>query len=75
MKALPTEDKFDLVFIDADKKNNSNYVIEAKRLTRPGGVIVSICCFTEPAELTRVIYSDCRQRGSAWQGVRPKLHG
>jgi predicted O-methyltransferase YrrM len=31
---------FDLVFIDADKKNNPGYVREALRLTRPGGVIV-----------------------------------
>ncbi|MBJ8341524.1 O-methyltransferase [Antrihabitans sp. YC3-6] len=31
---------FDLVFIDADKVNNSNYVNWALRLTRPGSVIV-----------------------------------
>lgn len=31
---------FDLVFIDADKRNNPGYVREALRLTRPGGVIV-----------------------------------
>ncbi|MBF6210407.1 O-methyltransferase [Nocardia puris] len=31
---------FDLVFIDADKVNNSNYVNWALRLTRPGAVIV-----------------------------------
>ncbi|MFF0633837.1 O-methyltransferase [Nocardia sp. NPDC004151] len=31
---------FDLVFIDADKVNNTNYVRWALRLTRPGSVIV-----------------------------------
>ncbi|WP_228001182.1 O-methyltransferase [Nocardia australiensis] len=31
---------FDLVFIDADKVNNSNYVQWALRLTRPGAVII-----------------------------------
>ena len=31
---------FDLVFIDADKVNNSNYVQWALRLTRPGAVLV-----------------------------------
>ncbi|MCP9945966.1 O-methyltransferase [Streptomyces somaliensis] len=31
---------FDLVFVDADKKNNPHYVEWALRLTRPGSVIV-----------------------------------
>ena len=31
---------FDLVFIDADKENNRNYVEWALRLTRPGSLIV-----------------------------------
>ncbi|WP_024804723.1 O-methyltransferase [Nocardia sp. BMG51109] len=31
---------FDLVFIDADKVNNSNYVQWALRLTRPGSVLI-----------------------------------
>jgi predicted O-methyltransferase YrrM len=31
---------FDLVFIDADKINNANYIEWALRLTRPGSVIV-----------------------------------
>ncbi|MEC3918496.1 O-methyltransferase [Nocardia sp. CDC160] len=31
---------FDLVFIDADKVNNANYVTWALRLTRPGSVII-----------------------------------
>ncbi|WP_063051893.1 O-methyltransferase [Nocardia arthritidis] len=33
-------DPFDLVFVDADKVNNSNYVLWALRLTRPGSVII-----------------------------------
>lgn len=33
-------DPFDLVFIDADKVNNANYVRWALRLTRPGSVII-----------------------------------
>ncbi|MEU6661302.1 O-methyltransferase [Streptomyces sp. NPDC046821] len=33
-------DPFDLVFIDADKVNNGNYVEWAVRLTHPGSVIV-----------------------------------
>ncbi|GGK38169.1 O-methyltransferase [Nocardia camponoti] len=33
-------DPFDLVFIDADKVNNTNYVQWALRLTHPGSVII-----------------------------------
>jgi predicted O-methyltransferase YrrM len=33
-------DPFDLVFIDADKVNNANYVRWALRLTRPGSVVI-----------------------------------
>jgi len=40
MKALKPEVLFDLVFIDADKQSNLEYFIEAKRLTRKGGIIV-----------------------------------
>lgn len=45
MESLPVlaEEKpepFDLVFIDADKVNNANYVQWALRLSRPGAVIV-----------------------------------
>ncbi|MGN5239814.1 MULTISPECIES: class I SAM-dependent methyltransferase [unclassified Rhodococcus (in: high G+C Gram-positive bacteria)] len=41
LESLPQiEGPFDLVFIDADKENNSNYVREALRLTRPGSVII-----------------------------------
>ena len=38
---LPSEPQFDLAFIDADKENNLNYFLEAERLVRKGGVIVS----------------------------------
>jgi predicted O-methyltransferase YrrM len=34
------EDDFDLVFLDADKPSNSDYVRAALRLTHPGSVIV-----------------------------------
>ncbi|WP_040835479.1 O-methyltransferase [Nocardia brevicatena] len=45
MESLPVleaehPEPFDLVFIDADKVNNSNYVRWALRLARPGSVIV-----------------------------------
>jgi predicted O-methyltransferase YrrM len=41
LDTLPTLDgPFDLVFIDADKPNNPDYVRWALRLTRPGSVIV-----------------------------------
>lgn len=34
------ESPFDLVFIDADKPNNPNYVERSLRLTRPGSIII-----------------------------------
>ncbi|MEU6580253.1 O-methyltransferase [Nocardia sp. NPDC046763] len=45
LDSLPTlaeeqPEPFDLVFIDADKVNNANYVRWALRLTRPGSVII-----------------------------------
>ncbi len=42
LKTLPTvtDGPFDLVFIDADKKNNADYLEWAVRLARPGSVIV-----------------------------------
>ncbi|KAJ3968575.1 O-methyltransferase-domain-containing protein [Lentinula raphanica] len=40
MTKLPSENKFDLIFIDADKPSNLKYFIEAKRLIRKGGVII-----------------------------------
>jgi predicted O-methyltransferase YrrM len=35
------EEPFDLVFLDADKQRNAEYLEHALRLTRPGGVIVA----------------------------------
>ncbi|KAK0486459.1 O-methyltransferase-domain-containing protein [Armillaria novae-zelandiae] len=40
LQKIASEPKFDFVFIDADQANISNYLIEAKRLVRKGGVIV-----------------------------------
>lgn len=40
LQKMPSEPKFDFVFIDADAANLSNYLIESKRLVRKGGVIV-----------------------------------
>jgi predicted O-methyltransferase YrrM len=34
------EEKFDLIFVDADKSSNADYLTWALRLARPGGVIV-----------------------------------
>lgn len=42
MVDLPSEKKFDFIFIDADKPSNVKYFTEAKRLIRKGGVIVSV---------------------------------
>ena len=42
LKKIPTEPQFDLAFIDADKQNNLNYFLEAERLIRKGGIIVSL---------------------------------
>jgi len=39
-KLQPGDAPFDFVFIDADKDNNLTYLLEAKRLTRKGAVIV-----------------------------------
>jgi predicted O-methyltransferase YrrM len=38
--AAEKRDPFDLVFIDADKENNRNYLAWALRLARPGTVII-----------------------------------
>ncbi|KAH9946182.1 S-adenosyl-L-methionine-dependent methyltransferase [Epithele typhae] len=40
LAALPSEPKFDLAFVDADKRSNLAYLLEAERLVRPGGVII-----------------------------------
>ena len=42
LEALPgLSGPFDLIFIDADKRNNAEYLHEALRLTRPGTLIVA----------------------------------
>ncbi|KAE9402665.1 S-adenosyl-L-methionine-dependent methyltransferase [Gymnopus androsaceus JB14] len=40
MVSLPSDKKFDLIFIDADKPSNLKYFTEAKRLVRKGGIII-----------------------------------
>jgi caffeoyl-CoA O-methyltransferase len=40
LRALPTDEKFDLAFIDADKPNYHAYYEELLRLVRPGGLIL-----------------------------------
>ncbi|KAL0945951.1 hypothetical protein HGRIS_012229 [Hohenbuehelia grisea] len=40
LKDVPSDPKFDLAFIDADKENNLAYYNEAKRVVRSGGVII-----------------------------------
>lgn len=40
LSALQSEDRFDFVFIDADKENNANYVRAAIGLARAGALIV-----------------------------------
>jgi predicted O-methyltransferase YrrM len=40
LPSLPADPPFDFVFIDADKSNAAEYYREARRLTRPWGLIV-----------------------------------
>ncbi|KAF7331397.1 hypothetical protein MKEN_00017800 [Mycena kentingensis (nom. inval.)] len=44
MQAMPTPttdaERFDFCFIDADKENNLNYFLQAKRMVRSGGIIM-----------------------------------
>ncbi|KAI0664888.1 O-methyltransferase family 3 protein [Cubamyces menziesii] len=40
LPTLPTDEKFDLAFIDADKASNLTYFLEAKRVVKRGGVII-----------------------------------
>lgn len=40
LEKLEPSPPFDLVFIDADKPSNPEYFKHAKRLTRPGGIII-----------------------------------
>lgn len=42
MPTPPESEMFDMAFIDADNKSNLPYFLEAKRMVRPGGVIVRI---------------------------------
>ncbi|MEV6772263.1 O-methyltransferase [Nocardia sp. NPDC051030] len=78
---------FDLVFIDADKVNNSNYVQWALRLTRPGSVIIvdnvvrngaiSDAATTDPAarasrDVIELIAAEPRLDGTVLQTVGSK---
>ena len=54
--SVPSEEQFDLIFIDADKPGNLTYYLEAKRLTRPGAVIVGVDCSLQ--DLLRVTQSE-----------------
>ncbi|KAI6138215.1 hypothetical protein EDD17DRAFT_1903083 [Pisolithus thermaeus] len=40
--SLPTENPFDLIFVDADKESYPNYFLEAKRLAGKHGTIVGV---------------------------------
>lgn len=40
LRAIPSREPFDLVFIDADKGGYVDYLEEALRLTRPGGLVL-----------------------------------
>jgi predicted O-methyltransferase YrrM len=67
LETLPTVTggPFDLVFIDADKENNAEYLEWAVRLTRPGSVIV----VDNVIRAGQVLASD----GRAVQGTRRSL--
>jgi hypothetical protein len=54
----PTASPFDLVFIDADKPSNPEYLAAALTLTRPGSVIVADNVVRDGA------VADARRRGS-----------
>ncbi|KJA23870.1 hypothetical protein HYPSUDRAFT_184566 [Hypholoma sublateritium FD-334 SS-4] len=59
---LHPEHAFDLVFIDADKPSNVTYFTEAKRLVRPGGIIIvdNVVRYGRVADLE---YSDANVEG------------
>ncbi|OJT15864.1 O-methyltransferase MdmC [Trametes pubescens] len=40
LQTLPSDEKFDFAFIDADKASNLTYFLQAKRLVRRGGIII-----------------------------------
>lgn len=57
-KMQPGDQPFDFVFIDADKENNLTYLLEAKRLTRKGAVIVrATLCATKLLIFTDIFRS------------------
>ncbi|KAK7444497.1 hypothetical protein VKT23_015178 [Stygiomarasmius scandens] len=47
---------FDFIFIDADKPSNPKYFTEAKRLVKPGGVIVRLPSLSSPIKLLCIIF-------------------
>lgn len=51
LKKLPSSEPFDFVFVDADKQSNPTYYREARRLTRKGGIIVSLCILVRSSAL------------------------
>lgn len=51
MRSLQPAFPYDLIFIDADKEGNLDYFIEAKRLIRPGGVIIGMTTASVKASL------------------------
>ncbi|KAI0374807.1 O-methyltransferase family 3 protein [Pilatotrama ljubarskyi] len=42
LQTLPSEEKFDLAFIDADKASNLTYFLQAKRVVRRGGIVDNV---------------------------------
>lgn len=58
------EAPFDLVFVDADKANNANYLERALRLSRPGTLLI----FDNVVRGGRVI--DFENRDAALEGIR-----
>jgi len=64
---------FDMVFIDADKPNNPNYLSWAMRLSRPGTVIVCDNVIRDGARAAfSFIGGDKRLDGTAIQTVGAK---
>jgi len=47
---IPSDPAFDLAFIDADKDGNVTYFQEAKRLVKPGGLIIGAFSFLEVSQ-------------------------
>jgi predicted O-methyltransferase YrrM len=65
LESLPTLDgPFDLVFIDADKRSNAEYLRHALRLSRPGTLIVADNVIRDGAVV------DADDRDASVQGVR-----